>query len=111
MNSFHLGRMCCQGRFVDNSLQIQKGEVRFARRKRPLLHFRIHENWLLIVSVGAGSLPLRFAEEKAKKPYWPPRRITPMNADNTTGLQAAAYGKGGSGKCGIEIAISSRVRI
>jgi hypothetical protein len=44
MNSFHLGRMCCQGRFVDNSLQIQKGEVRFARRKRPLLHFRIHEN-------------------------------------------------------------------
>jgi hypothetical protein len=36
--------MCCPGRVVDNSLQIQKGEVRFARRKRPVLHFRIHEN-------------------------------------------------------------------
>jgi hypothetical protein len=64
MNSFQLGGMRCPGRFVDNPLQIQKGEVCFASRKRPVLHFRIHENWLLIVSVGAGSLPLRFAEEK-----------------------------------------------
>jgi hypothetical protein len=44
MNGFQLGGVCCPNRFVDNSLQIQKGQVRFARRKRPLLHFRIHEN-------------------------------------------------------------------
>jgi hypothetical protein len=36
MNSFQLGGMRCPGRFIDNFLQIQKGQVRFARSKRPL---------------------------------------------------------------------------